>query len=256
LHFNKNPNIGSTYLHFESILSTHHYAVDLLADGFPLHGTVISADFQEAGKGQHEKSWFSDPGKNMLVSIILYPENLPPSKLFLMNMAICLAVRKTVLTFYPQPECVQVKWPNDIYVHNKKVAGILTKNNLNFHKVQNTIISVGLNINQPSFPAELPSATSLFMNTNLVLDRKKVELTFFTDLEIYLSHLDHYDALIISHYHDCLWGLNQERSFLIKNNNERLKGSISGVSPHGELMIKSGVEEKEFHFQHGDLIYL
>jgi biotin-(acetyl-CoA carboxylase) ligase len=63
LHFNKNQNIGSAYFHFNSIPSTHLYALEMLSNEFPAHGTVISADFQETGKGQMGKSWFSDSGK-------------------------------------------------------------------------------------------------------------------------------------------------------------------------------------------------
>jgi BirA family biotin operon repressor/biotin-[acetyl-CoA-carboxylase] ligase len=256
LYFNKNQPIGSNYLHFKSIPSTHDYATELLTNGSPIHGTVISADFQEAGKGQHGKSWFSDTGKNILASIILFPDNLPPSKLFLMNMTVCLAVRKTILAFFNLPATVQIKWPNDIFVCNKKIAGILTKNNLSFQKVQNTIISVGINVNQSYFPAELPNATSLFLTTGHELEKKIVELALFSHLEEYLSQLAFDETLIKTQYHDCLWGLHQERSFLdIKNNNE-LKGSISGVSQQGELILITGTEKEEFHFQHGELIYL
>ena len=101
MHFNKNQNIGDAYLFFNSITSTHSYAMELLSHSFPQHGTVISADFQEAGKGQQEKTWFSDKGKNILLSIILFPDNLPPSKLYLMNMAVSFAVRKSILDVYP-----------------------------------------------------------------------------------------------------------------------------------------------------------
>jgi BirA family biotin operon repressor/biotin-[acetyl-CoA-carboxylase] ligase len=256
LHFNKNQKIGSAYFHFDSIPSTHNYAIELLSNDFPPNGTVISADFQEAGKGQQGKNWFSDSGKNILLSIILYPENLSPSKLFLMNMAVCLAVRKTVLAFYPLPENVHVKWPNDIYIQHKKVAGILTKNSLNFHKVQNTIISVGLNVNQPSFPSYLPAATSLFLNTSIDLDRKTVEKSLFSAIEKYLGFLDLDNSSIEKEYHECLWGINKELKFLVKKNNETLKATILGVSETGGLLLKCSLENKEFHFQHGELIYL
>jgi len=256
LHFNKNQNIGSAYFHFNSIPSTHLYALEMLSNEFPAHGTVISADFQETGKGQMGKSWFSDSGKNILLSIILYPDNLLPSKLFLMNMAVCLAVRKTVLFYYPLPKNVHIKWPNDVYIQDKKVAGILTKNSLNFHKVQNTIISIGLNVNQPSFPASLPAATSLFLNTFNELDRKMVEKTLFSELEKYLGYLEHQSSTLNLEYHDCLWGLKKEFSFLVKKKNDKINGVISGVSESGELIVKCTVENKEFRFQHGELIYL
>ena len=256
MHFNKNQNIGDAYLFFNSITSTHSYAMELLSHSFPQHGTVISADFQEAGKGQQEKTWFSDKGKNILLSIILFPDNLPPSKLYLMNMAVSLAVRKSILDVYPFPENVYLKWPNDIYIMNKKIAGILIKNSLNFHKVQSTIISVGLNVNQASFPDFLPSATSLFLNTFKETNRKEIEKNLFAALEEYLIYVNEQPDLLKFQYHSCLLGMNKEHTFLIKKNNETLQGTIIGVSDKGELIVKSSSDYQSLYFQHGDLIYL
>lgn len=256
MHFNKNQNIGDAYLFFNSIPSTHSYAMELLSHGFQQHGTVISADFQEAGKGQQEKSWFSDKGKNILLSIILFPDNLTPSKLYLMNMAVSLAVRKSILNIYLLPENVFLKWPNDIYILNKKIAGILIKNSLNFHKVQSTIISVGLNVNQASFPDFLPSATSLFINTSIETNRKEMEKNLFAALEEYLTYVNEQPDLLKLQYHSCLLGMNKEHTFLIKKSNEILKGTIIGVSDKGELIVKSSSDDQSLYFQHGDLIYL
>jgi BirA family biotin operon repressor/biotin-[acetyl-CoA-carboxylase] ligase len=256
LHFTGNPFIGSTNYHLNSIPSTHLFAEELLKHRSPPNGTVVSADFQEAGKGQQDKSWFSDPGKNLLLSIIFYPKNLHPSKLFLMNMAVCLAVRKTITAFYPLPEYVQIKWPNDIYLHNKKISGILIKNSINAHKVQNSIISVGININQPSFPDALPNATSLFLHLFKDSDRKRVALTLFSELEKYLACLELSESPLEQEYLECLWGLHQDFSFWVKNKNEVLKGSIQGISETGALMVASSSERKLFHFNHGEIIYL
>lgn len=256
MHINKNQNIGDAYLFFNSIHSTHSYAMELLSHGFPQHGTVISADFQEAGKGQQENTWFSDKEKNILLSVILFPDNVTPSKLFLMNMAVSLAVRKSILDDYPWPENIYIKWPNDVYIFNKKVAGILIKNSLNFHKVQSSIVSVGLNVNQTSFPDFLPSATSLFLNTSIEIDRKKIEKNLFVALEEYLSYVNENPDLLKIQYHSCLLGLNEEHTFLIKKSNEILQGTIIGVSDNGELIVKSSAENNALYFQHGDLIYL
>lgn len=256
MHFNKNQNIGDAYLFFNSIPSTHSYAMELLSHHFPQHGTVISADFQEAGKGQQEKNWFSDKGKNILLSIILFPDNIVPSKLFLMNMAVSLAVRKSMLDDYPQPENIYLKWPNDVYIHDKKAAGILIKNSLNFHKVQSSIISVGLNVNQTSFPDFLPSATSLLLNTFVEIDRKRIEKNLFAALEEYLSYVNENPDLLKIQYHSCLLGIDKEHTFLIKKSNKTFLGTIIGVSDNGELIVKSSTENDALYFQHGDLIYL
>lgn len=256
MHSNKNQNIGDAYLFFNSIPSTHVYAEELLSHSFPQHGTVISADFQEAGKGQREKAWFSDKGKNILLSIILFPHDIITSKLFLMNMAVSLAVRKSMLEDYPCPENIYLKWPNDIFINNKKIAGVLIKNSLNFHKVQSTIISVGLNVNQTSFPDYLPSATSLFLNTSVENDRKKIEKNLFAALEEYLSYVNDNPDLLKLQYHSYLLGLNEKHNFLIKKSNENFQGIIIGVSDNGELIVKSSAENNALYFQHGDLIYL
>ena len=127
--------------------------------------TVLVAGFQSAGRGRAGRDWLAPAGSSLFVSVLLKPVGVPAERFSWLPLLSGLAMANAVTRFLPDKE-VSLKWPNDVYISNKKVAGILIKNSLNFHKVQSTIISVGLNVNQPSFPDFLPSATSVFLNTS------------------------------------------------------------------------------------------
>lgn len=103
--------------------------------------------------------WVSAPGRSIAFSLILYPGFLPPERTFLLNQAASLAVRDLLQPLLSQP--VHVKWPNDVLVNHRKVAGILIQNTLGRNGISSSVIGIGLNVNQEHFPAHLPQAGSL-----------------------------------------------------------------------------------------------
>ncbi|MDR1172202.1 MAG: biotin--[acetyl-CoA-carboxylase] ligase [Bacteroidales bacterium] len=121
-------------------------------------GTVVVADSQTQGRGQGDSSWESKPGANLTFSIILYPKPVKASRQFILSKAISLAVYDFVSQFVPG---ASVKWPNDVYVDDKKITGMLIENFIEGAHITKTIAGIGVNINQERFVSDAPNPVSL-----------------------------------------------------------------------------------------------
>ena len=152
--------IGRNLITLKEVDSTNTFLKDALSKSTPLlDGTVIMADRQLAGRGQSGNSWISEAGKNLTFSVLLKPVFLAIEKQFDLNMAISLALNDFLNKYTSQGAAI--KWPNDSYFNNKKLAGILIENILQGNKIKHAIIGIGLNVNQENFPANLKNVTSL-----------------------------------------------------------------------------------------------
>lgn len=120
---------------------------------------VVVADFQTAGRGQGTNSWESERGKNLLFSIGFHPANIEPRGQFVLSMAIANAIRRVMESLLKV--AVEVKWPNDIYVGNRKICGILIETRLSGNKIKDCIIGIGLNVNQQRFLSDAPNPVSM-----------------------------------------------------------------------------------------------
>ncbi len=163
--------IGNHIISLGEVDSTNTFALGLLRGAEINEGTVITAKIQHAGRGQRGNSWFSEPGKNIICSIILKPVFLPITKQFDLTRAIALGISDALVELLPGSK-VHVKWPNDIIVDNKKVAGILIENIVNGDQISASVIGLGMNLNQATFGEESPNAISIFQLTG-----KEFELT-------------------------------------------------------------------------------
>jgi BirA family biotin operon repressor/biotin-[acetyl-CoA-carboxylase] ligase len=181
--------INSTNIHLHELMRTNS-----LPEGF-----VLRTDFQTAGKGQIGNSWESEKGKNLLFSILLYPEQIAIEDQFVLSQIVSLAMVKVLSEF---AEGFQIKWPNDIYWNDKKIAGILIENSLQGGKLKSTVIGVGLNINQKTFLSNAPNPISLYQITGnrnsiklIMHDICKNILDLYLDLDFntikteYMQHL-------------------------------------------------------------------
>mgnify|MGYP003526946868 CR=1 FL=1 len=121
-------------------------------------GTVVSTSFQTKGRGQLTNVWEAEEGKNILCSILLRPTALPIKSQFLISQAISVAIVDVLNTF---AEDFSIKWPNDIYYKEEKIAGILIENTLSSKGIDSCIIGLGLNVNQQSFKSDAPNPISL-----------------------------------------------------------------------------------------------
>lgn len=192
--------IGKVYHRFEVLPSTNDFSAELLSKSKPPEGTVVRADSQSAGRGQFGSRWESEAGKNLLLSIIFYPRFLEPSEQFRLNEAVALAVRSTVAeSLWITDFDLKVKWPNDVFLNGKKVAGILIQNSLSGSEISSCIVGIGLNVNDFSLLETMPTATSMAAQENRgrdpyelkFFDLEEVAQTLFKNLEINYLKLQH-----------------------------------------------------------------
>ena len=163
----------------------------------------VATNFQTAGKGQGNKIWQSEKGENILASFYFQPFILPHQQIYF-NYFFALTIRKIISLYVDN---VKIKKPNDIYVEDKKIAGILIEHHIQGEKLNYSVAGVGINVNQTQFEAELPNPVSLKLLTGQEFDREailkkivevgaeyynKLQNSAFTELETeYESYVRH-----------------------------------------------------------------
>jgi len=159
----------------DKVESTNSYFSDLLKKSKSPEGSIVSALYQSHGKGQGSNSWESEQGKNLLISLVLYPNDLPLDKHFLLSKAISLGL---VDYMSAKTNHIKIKWPNDIYFKNKKLAGILIENVIKGNAITQSIVGIGLNLNQIVFTSDAPNPVSLKQITgkNYLIEQEIVKL--------------------------------------------------------------------------------
>ncbi len=238
--------VGKVLFEFDSLNSTNQYAYELLAKERPAEGTVILTHNQYAGKGQATNKWESEPLKNLTFTIILYPKFLPARKQFLLNQVVSLSVFDTLKKYIS--DGLTIKWPNDIYVFDKKITGILIQNSLKGSSLQSTIIGIGLNVNQKQFISDAPNPTSLALEIGKIVDLKTLLAEFCQHLESnYLQLKGGQTTQLQQRYLNALYRLKQQQHYR-RGDGSIFKGQIMGVTDIGKLIIKTqnGIEEFAF----------
>ncbi len=145
---------------------------------------VVVTDFQTAGRGCGTNKWESERGKNLLFSILLHPKELPANQQFHISMAISLAICEALGQHIGN---LSIKWPNDIYWQNGKICGILIENTLRSGMIKDSIVGVGLNINQQTFRSDAPNPVSLWQITEVETDRQKLLNDILDNLNSFLG---------------------------------------------------------------------
>ena len=159
----KEPRI----IHFSEVDSTNK-AINNISESEELpSGSIVIADFQTAGRGQAGNSWESEAGKNLTFSIIFKPTYIPANMAFVISEIISLCVKRTLDMYISD---VTVKWPNDIYYKDKKIAGILIENSIQQSKISQSIAGIGINVNQSEFRSNAPNPVSLTQITGRSFD--------------------------------------------------------------------------------------
>ena len=154
-------------------------------------GMVVVADYQTAGRGCGTNKWESERGKNLLFSMLVHPHDIPAVRQFHISMAISLAICESLEQYIGD---LSIKWPNDIYWRNGKIAGILIENTLKGTVIKNSIIGVGLNVNQRDFRSDAPNPVSLWQVSGQETDRDELLHDVLRRFDGLLGHdiLNHY----------------------------------------------------------------
>ncbi|NQU34591.1 MAG: biotin--[acetyl-CoA-carboxylase] ligase [Bacteroidetes bacterium] len=151
-------------INVSNVGSTNSYAQELNENGTLCEGDVILTHKQEKGRGQGDNFWESEPGANLTFSLILEPEFIAPANQFVLTQALSLAISdllKSYLMANNIDQEVKIKWPNDIYIENKKICGILFQNFIKGDKIDFSIVGIGVNINQRIFYSDAKNPVSL-----------------------------------------------------------------------------------------------
>ena len=210
-------------IHIEETDSTNRW---LKAHG---EGTmVVVADYQTAGKGCGTNSWESERGKNLTFSMLIHPTDIPASQQFRITEVVSVALCEVLEQYIGD---VSIKWPNDIYMGDKKICGVLIENRLQGNVIVDSIIGIGLNVNQTEFVSDAPNPVSLRQLLGREIDREALLHDFLETLETVSSSETTYSA-----YRNKLFRLGKQAVF--SDETGRFEGTIQDVETDGRLLIK------------------
>lgn len=241
--------IGQNAIYVKSLASTNSYASELLRQIGLSEGSLIYTFEQEKGRGQRGNSWESEPNKNVTLSLVLHPHFLSASNQFLLTKITSLAVADVMAEIFhltDNSHPIHIKWPNDIYIRDKKIAGILIENYLRESTIQHAIVGVGININQEVFYSA-PGAVSLRSLIQKEYDLMECIELFCKCFEArYLQLKGNKLQKLDADYLQYLYRLNEWNAYRTASN-QLFEGNIKGVSEIGKLQVEviSG-EIKEF----------
>jgi len=227
--------IGSNILFYETLESTNTTASSMLRNTELAEGTVIQAAFQSSGRGQSGNGWQSESGRNLLISVVLYPGSVRPGEQFLISMTISLGMCDFTDRYYKGS---RIKWPNDIYVNNDKIAGILIENSIMGDKIESSVVGIGFNINQEKFDAGIPNPASLKMITGMDHDTGTCLKQMLASLDKRYKQLLYGDRETIrDEYFSRLYRAGEWHNY--RSSGIEFKGKISGILPSGKIMIEA-----------------
>ena len=233
--------LGKQILYFDDLESTNAIAIEMKAQDKIEEGSVIVCGYQENGKGLDANKWESESGKNICLSFCLCPGFIKPEEQFLLNKVVSLGVADLVKELLVRKQ-VKIKWPNDVYVDDKKIAGILINNSIQGDEMSSSIIGIGLNVNQDKFYSDAPNPVSLKM-----LSKKEY------DLDWILNRLCDY---INFRFRGLMRDRNKIDEEYLKNlyrfgvfekykiDNKIIKAKITGLDEYGKLCLESKEGEK------------
>ncbi len=224
--------------------STNLLMQTMLQSGKLKPADVIRAINQKEGQGQSGNSWESEEGRNLTFSIFINHKNLAAENVFMLNKAIAIALR-SYLKAQGIAE-VKIKWPNDIYVGDKKIAGMLTFNSFLGNKLENSIIGLGLNMNQMRFRSLAPNPVSLRQLTGIEynLDSELQKLLKFIGQRLTQLEIADYKALN-SDYLRALYRINTSGHY--KDKQGSFYGKIRGVDSYGRLYVEKENKAKAYY---------
>jgi len=209
---------------------------NILNENSSKRNIILRTDFQTKGVGQKGNFWESEKGKNLLFSININFDNFMAIKQFYISAIVSLSIVSLLKQYLPN-ETINIKWPNDIYVGKKKIAGILIENSLLGNKIKRSIIGIGINVNQELFNGDAQNPTSLKLISFINNDIEELLLGFIHKFEIEYSILiDNSFDIIKTKYLELLYQKNKVCSYLIEQN--QTDGIIRGIDELGFLNIE------------------
>ncbi len=227
-------------INLKIIDSTNNYAHSLIESKGLTNETVINASYQQKGRGQQENSWESEAGKNLIFTLLLFTKYLKAEKQFYLAQAVSLGL---VDFLRSQNINAQIKWPNDIYVEEKKIAGILIENSILNDTLVNSLIGIGMNVNQQHFSSDLQNVQSMKNLTFKDYELNDLLNQLLIRLEKQIERIKKYEfSCLKNDYLENLYRFEQRKQFSVKG--RTFFGKIIDVEESGKLIILADNGEK------------
>jgi len=233
-----------------TVTSTNDYSMGLLNNKEVECETVVYADSQSKGKGLGSNVWYSEDYKSLVFSLIIFPE-LKVERHFVLSMIVSLAMID-YLRFKGIPAVI--KWPNDIFCQNKKLAGILIENNIVGDEIKSSVIGVGLNMNIAEFPNNLPEAVSMFQLTKQKYDiDKEVEIISEVISEKFSTCRNRDFEYLKGLYLERLYRLNEYHNY--RSDGVVISARIIDIREDGHLVLETKDQlVREYYFKEVEFI--
>ncbi|HSF45370.1 MAG TPA: biotin--[acetyl-CoA-carboxylase] ligase [Chitinophagaceae bacterium] len=241
--------IGEPLVILPSVDSTNKYAMEQVHAHMAKHGTAYFAMEQTQGKGQRGKTWVTNAGENIIVSIVTSPQCPFSPQPFIFNAAIALACYDFYK--YMAGEDSSIKWPNDIYWRDRKAGGILIENMVNGSSWNWSIIGIGINVNQVKFDPSIPNPVSLRQIRGEILDPLALTRELLASIEKYWNQWKSDPGQLLETYNSILYRRGQQAKF--RTGNRVFEGTVKQVNGDGELVVVTAMEER---FKFGEITWL
>ena len=228
---------GKTGYYYDILDSTNKKAKELAEAECP-HGTLVTAGAQEAGVGRRGRSWSSEEGQGIYMSLVLKPD-LDADKASMLTLVAALAVAKAIYSLTKYSDVTPfIKWPNDIVIRGKKVCGILTEMSMKDNKIAHIVVGIGVNIHNKEFPAEIARmATSLELEVGHGFARERlIELILVQFEKYYALFMEEQDLSLLQEEYQQM-SANKGRKVTVLDPNGEYEGTARGITNLGELIV-------------------
>ncbi len=238
--------LATNFIYCKEIDSTNEFLMK--NDEFNKNGTMILAEFQTEGKGRKDREWYSNKGQNLTFSILI-TKSLDNLNINHYNLGAALAVGMSIENLFQLP--VEMKWPNDILINGKKVAGILCESVSQGNRITKLVIGIGINVNQPHFPGKyrIPP-TSIKTEFKREVSREKLLSEFVNLFEEMIDRIKNEPQKVLNDWKDRCKMLGGKIKIVIEDKEEF--GTFDDIDENGFLLLKQGSVIKKIHY--GDII--
>lgn len=225
--------LGQDFRYFSEIDSTNSYIKRLKSDAVS-HGLVCLAEYQTGGRGQYNRPWISEAGKNLMFTMVFKPAT--KYRLFSLSLVTAHAIAEVIEPKIMKP--VRIKWPNDLYIEDKKLGGVLTESIFNGNELDRLIIGVGLNINQESFPMIAGSnPTSLALVTGSQFNRESLLAQILQSMETCYLAWERNDSEQLKSVNRRLIGYGHQVKLTIDGKLNEAPYKLLGIDENGHLVV-------------------
>lgn len=229
--------IGNKMIRLQEVDSTNRFMIDWLTSEKIDEGTVLITDYQTSGRGVDGSLWESEQNRNLTFSFVLYPHFLAIDAQFYLNKTISLGLFDVVEEMVGGLVPVRIKWPNDIYAGDSKIAGILIQNGVRGSRFDYSVVGIGLNVNQEVFHGHAANPVSLKIITGSEYDLSDMLEKTISNLENRLVQLQEGKKPEMDRdYLEVLYRYNQLSSYQYKE--KHIQAKILGVNRYGQLQLE------------------